>query len=398
MAFTPKAPEPRTLETDECRLEPLTSAHEEGLWAGLQNESDELFHHLFFGPFQRRAELSEWIAAREAENEKASGSIGECITLGPPPLTYAILSGSDHNPVGTVSLLHIDAATGSLEIGSIWILSVHRSAPVVPRAVGLLLHCVFDELGFRRVVWKCDATNLPSRNAAASLGFRYEGLFRAHVPIKGRIRDTIWYAMTAEGWPEARKRIESRIAERQRRLTLAHPTKFVTPGAETPEPVGGAPAEPTLRHAERFPRSARYSSPWIAGRDMGPNALWLMEYLLQGIESVDQDHGLKMPGHRDELMDLGCGMAATSVFLVRETGSRVWAPDLWVSAEDNLRRARQEGLEEWVMPVHADAHALPFPRGWFDGIVSVDAYHYFGTEPGYLSYIAGFLKPGGILG
>lgn len=98
------------------------------------------------------------------------------------------------------------------------------------------------------------------------------------------------------------------------------------------------------------------------------------------------------------VLDLGCGRAASSIFLSREFGVQVWATDLWFSVSENLRRIQDAGLGSEVFPIHADARALPFPTEFFDAIVSVDSFYYYGTEDLYLNYLARFVKPGGEIG
>ena len=138
----------------------------------------------------------------------------------------------------------------------------------------------------------------------------------------------------------------------------------------------------------RFPRSARYDPEWMIGNWMGPNALWLLEWLCEELDLA--------PGAR--VLDLGCGRAMTSIFLAREFGVRVVAADLWVAPTENRERIEEAGLGESIMPMLAEAHDLPFAEGYFDAIVSVDAYHYFGTDELYLPYLSRYLKPGGSIG
>src|SRR3954452_25210630 len=102
------------------------------------------------------------------------------------------------------------------------------------------------------------------------------------------------------------------------------------------------------------------------------------------------------PGMR--VLDLGCGRVMSSIFLRREFGVQVWATDLWFSASENLQRIRDAGVEDGVFPIHADARALPFAAGFFDAVVSLDSFPYYGTDSLYLAYLARFLKPGGRLG
>ena len=102
------------------------------------------------------------------------------------------------------------------------------------------------------------------------------------------------------------------------------------------------------------------------------------------------------PGMR--VLDLGCGRAASSIFLRREFGVQVWATDLWFSASENLQRIRDAGVEDGVFPIHADARSLPFATEFFDAVVSIDSFVYYGTDDLYLSYLARLVKPGGQLG
>ena len=99
------------------------------------------------------------------------------------------------------------------------------------------------------------------------------------------------------------------------------------------------------------------------------------------------------PGMR--VLDLGCGRAMSSIFLRREFGVQVWATDLWFSASENLQRIRDAGVEDGVFPIHADARSLPFAAEFFDAIVSIDSFFYYGTDDLYLNYLARFVKPGG---
>ena len=135
----------------------------------------------------------------------------------------------------------------------------------------------------------------------------------------------------------------------------------------------------------RFPRSSKYHPEWIlASASGGANALWLTEWLAEALDL--------RPGMR--VLDLGCGLAMSSVFLRREFEVQVWATDLWFSASDNLQRARDASVDDGVFPIHADARCLPFATGFFDAIVSIDSFVYYGTDDLYLNYLARFLKPG----
>ncbi len=137
-----------------------------------------------------------------------------------------------------------------------------------------------------------------------------------------------------------------------------------------------------------FPRSAAYDESWVTENRMGPNVLWLAESLA---ERMTLEPGMRV-------MDLGCGKALSSVFLAREFGVEVWATDLWIKPTENWERVREAGLEGQVHPIYAEAHQLPYAEGFFDAIISLDAYQYFGTADLYLQYLAPFLRPGGEIG
>lgn len=98
------------------------------------------------------------------------------------------------------------------------------------------------------------------------------------------------------------------------------------------------------------------------------------------------------------VLDLGCGRAASSIFLYREFGVEVWATDLWFSATENLQRIRDAGVEDKVFPIHADPRSLPFAAEFFDAIISIDSFFYYGTDDLYLNYLARFMKDGAQIG
>jgi SAM-dependent methyltransferase len=143
-----------------------------------------------------------------------------------------------------------------------------------------------------------------------------------------------------------------------------------------------------MLRVERFPLSAKYDPAWVLENQMGPNALWLMEWLCQEIDMK--------PGMR--ILDMGCGKAISSIFLAKEYDVQVWANDLWISASDNWKRIKDAGLESQIYPIHAEAHSLPYAEDFFDAIVCVDAYGYFGTDDLYLNYFHTFVRPGGQIG
>ena len=139
----------------------------------------------------------------------------------------------------------------------------------------------------------------------------------------------------------------------------------------------------------QFPRSARYNPDWLLASVSGAaNPLILTEWLTNALDL--------QPNMR--ILDLGCGRAVSSIFLRKEFNVEVWAADLWFSPAENLQRIRDAGVDDGVFPIHANARALPFAPGFFDAILSIDSFPYYGTDDLYLAYLARFLKPGGQLG
>lgn len=140
--------------------------------------------------------------------------------------------------------------------------------------------------------------------------------------------------------------------------------------------------------SSHFPRASQYHPEWIAAScSGGANSLWLTEWLVSGTSL--------RPGMK--VLDLGCGRASSSIFLHREYGVQVWATDLWFSAAENGQRIKDAGFEDGVFPIRADARSLPFAREFFDAILSIDSFMYYGTDDLYLSYLARFVKPGGVM-
>ncbi|MEV8379210.1 methyltransferase domain-containing protein [Kribbella sp. NPDC056861] len=135
-----------------------------------------------------------------------------------------------------------------------------------------------------------------------------------------------------------------------------------------------------------YPLSSKYDAAWLLSCDMGPNPLWLLEDLAR---DLDLKSGMKV-------LDLGSGKGATSVFLAREYGVQVWAADLWVDPSTVAANFDAQGVD--AVAIKAEAHALPFAHEFFDAIVCIDAFEYFGTDDHYLAYLTTFLKPGGQLG
>lgn len=138
-----------------------------------------------------------------------------------------------------------------------------------------------------------------------------------------------------------------------------------------------------------YPLSSKYNINWVLENNMGPNPLWFTELLC--------NHIILKPGMK--VLDLGCGTALSSIFLAKEYGVQVWATDLWINATENWKRIKEAGVEDKVYPIYSEAHSLPFADEFFDVIISVDAYQYFGTDEMYLmDHLIRLIKPLGQIG
>jgi RimJ/RimL family protein N-acetyltransferase len=153
--------------------------------------------YLWNGPFTDAAELRATLKFSEASED---------------PLFYTLVLLPDGRPVGIASYLRITPEHGVIEIGHIWFGGSLRRTAAATEAIFLLASNAFDQLGYRRLEWKCDALNAASRRAAERFGFRFEGVFRRHMVVKGRNRDTAWYAITDDEWPAVRAGFEAWLA------------------------------------------------------------------------------------------------------------------------------------------------------------------------------------------
>ena len=191
-------PQRVTLSGRTVTLAPLTLEHAEPLFKVSHGpERDQVWTYLFNGPFR---DLSEFSADVEAKSKAAD------------PLYFAVIDNRDGRPLGYQSLMRIDPANRVIEVGGIMYAPPLQGTIGSTEAQYLFAAYVFDELGYRRYEWKCNDRNAPSRRAAARLGFTFEGVFRQHMIIKSRSRDTAWFSMLDHEWPARRAAFEAWLA------------------------------------------------------------------------------------------------------------------------------------------------------------------------------------------
>lgn len=149
------------------------------------------------GPYENAGHLQKMLARAETSDD---------------PLYFTLVRLPDERPLGCASYLRITPEFGVIEIGHIWFGVALQRTTAATEAIYLLARHAFDDLGYRRLEWKCDALNAASRRAAERFGFTFEGVFRKHQVVKGRNRDTAWYAITDDDWPAIRSAYESWLA------------------------------------------------------------------------------------------------------------------------------------------------------------------------------------------
>lgn len=180
------------------RLEPLDAAHHgDDLWQELQGPDPALWDYLPYGPFAERAAFDAWLAGHADSRD---------------PQCYAVVEQASARALGLLAYLRITPKDGCIEIGHIAFGAALQRTPGASEAVFLLARHAFDELGYRRLEWKCNARNARSRRAAERFGFSYEGLFRQHMVVKGESRDTAWFSIIDSKWPQCREAFQCWLA------------------------------------------------------------------------------------------------------------------------------------------------------------------------------------------
>jgi RimJ/RimL family protein N-acetyltransferase len=159
-----------------------------------KDEAETLWRYMPYGPFADESAFRTWLDGAAASTD---------------PLFYAIVDRASGKPIGMASYLNIHPNNGSIEIGHIWFGTAVQRSRVTTESLYLMMRHAMDGLKYRRLEWKCNALNDPSRRAARRLGFRYEGIFYKHLVVKGHNRDTAWYSILDDEWAPIRAAFEA---------------------------------------------------------------------------------------------------------------------------------------------------------------------------------------------
>jgi RimJ/RimL family protein N-acetyltransferase len=191
----PPFPNPAAIDGRYARVEPLDPArHARSLYAAYaEDRNGAMWTYLPYGPFESEKQYTAWATERASIRD---------------PSFYAVLDRTTGRALGVLSYLRIDPPNGVIELGHLAYSPALQQTRMSTEALFLLMAHAFS-LGYRRVEWKCDALNAPSRRAAERFGFSYEGTFRQAVVIKGRNRDSAWYAIIDRDWPRIRAAFET---------------------------------------------------------------------------------------------------------------------------------------------------------------------------------------------
>ena len=178
-----------------CKIEPLDpGTHATELYNAYEEDKEQkIWTYLPYGPFRSIETFLEWLTH-------------EC--MGDDPLFHTIIDLRTNKAVGVASYLRIEPNTGVIEVGHINYSPRLQKTRAATEAMFLMMRRVFDELGYRRYEWKCDALNAGSRSAAQRLGFVFEGIFRQATIYKGRNRDTAWYSIIDTEWTVLKESFE----------------------------------------------------------------------------------------------------------------------------------------------------------------------------------------------
>lgn len=181
-------PARNTIRGRYVTLEPLHRRHADELWQSAQ-DADDSWTYLAGGPFGSADAMTRYVMDLATTHDPMLWAVR--------PVTTGVVSG-------WLALMDIQPRNASIELGNIWFSPRMQRTRAATEAIFLMLRLAADELGYRRLVWKCNALNAPSKRAAERLGFTYEGRHRLHMVVKGRQRETDWFSIVGDEWPPCR--------------------------------------------------------------------------------------------------------------------------------------------------------------------------------------------------
>ncbi len=220
-AHSAQWPERKIIEGKSVRLEPLEEKHGDALYEVVGGaDRAALWDYMFEGPFTNIEDFRKYVSEKAQKED---------------PVFFAIINKASDRAIGIATLMRIDVTSRVLEVGNLMFSPVLQRSTASTEVQYLLARTVFEELGYRRYEWKCNNLNAPSQRSAVRLGFTFEGVFRQHMIVKGRNRDTAWFSMIDKEWPTIKQAFETFLApdnfdasghQRRGLATLRESSKF----------------------------------------------------------------------------------------------------------------------------------------------------------------------------
>lgn len=202
------APDAATiLSGNSVRVRHVDAADADALYSATHGDNSDAaqWTYMSYGPFEDRPDMRRWMEDIQASRD---------------PLFMTVCDQAGDTPVGVVSFLNVEPGHRTIELGNIWYVPAAQRTVINTEVIYLLLKHCFEDLGYRRVEWKCDNLNQRSKAAATRLGFCFEGVFRQHFIVKGRNRDTAWFAIVDGDWAQLKANFERVLYDSETTVSL----------------------------------------------------------------------------------------------------------------------------------------------------------------------------------
>lgn len=167
------------------------------------DQQDTIFTFMMFGPFRSQDDFKNWLISQESLTDR---------------IIYSVYSKRIGQYVGMCSIINIDENFGRAEIGSIWYGKIAQRTEINSESIYLLLDYLLSDLKYRRIEWKCDNDNNASKSAATRLGFDFEGIFRKHMIVRNKNRDTAWFSIIDDDWQSKKKYLQENVIKEYRKI------------------------------------------------------------------------------------------------------------------------------------------------------------------------------------